>query len=153
MMWKRSFEADGWKALDLGASSISLAPLSSGKAPATLLRAEAGGNMQVIIGVFISFAAALLFFLVEPMLLGLSETWRTIAAVIVFVVVIGITFYLHWRTSGSSKEPRSIAMRNKSKKDLDIEMKNVKAKDGSGNIASENESGGNTKIKISDSDL
>lgn len=105
--------------------------------------------MQIIIGLFISFAAALLFVLVEPMLLGLSETWRAIAA----VIVIGITFFLHWRFSGTANEPRSIAMRNKSKKDLDIEMENVKAKDGSGNIASDNESGGNIKIKISDSDL
>ena len=109
--------------------------------------------MQIIIGVFASFAAGLLFFLVEPMLLGLSEAWRMVAAAIVFVVVIVITFYLHWRSSGSLNELRSIAMRNKSKRDLDVEMKNVKAKEGTGNIASDNESGGSAKIKISDSDL
>lgn len=109
--------------------------------------------MQIIIGVFISFAAALLFFLFEPMLLGLSEAWRMVTAAIVFVVVISIVFFLHRRSSGSSNEPRSIAMRNKSKKDLDIEMKNVKAKIGSGNVASDNESGGSTKIKIFNSDI
>jgi uncharacterized membrane protein len=109
--------------------------------------------MQVIIGVLISFAAALLFFLVAPMLLGLSETWRTIATVIVFVITIGISFFLHRRSARSSNELRSIAMRNKSKRDLDIEIRGVEAKKGSGNIASDNESGGNMKVKISNSDL
>jgi hypothetical protein len=109
--------------------------------------------MQVIIGLFISLAASLLFFTGEPMLLGLSETWRTVAAVMVFAVIIGVTFFLHWRSAGASNKPRSIAMRNKSNQGLYIEIKNVKAKNGSGNIASDNESGGNTKIKISDSDL
>lgn len=109
--------------------------------------------MQVIIGVLISFAAAVVFFVVEPMLLGLDETWRTIAAALVFVIIIGITFILNRFRSDSPRDPRSIGVGNKSKKDLDIEIDKVKAKGGSGNIASQNESGGNTKIRISDSDL
>ena len=109
--------------------------------------------MQVIVGVCISFAAALLFFLFEPMLLGLDENLRIVAAVVVFIAVIGITFYYHWRSSGVSKEQRSIATGNKSKKDIDIEMKKVTVKDGCTKIASHNKSAGNTKIKISDSDL
>ncbi|MEF2549332.1 hypothetical protein VQ045_19500, partial [Aurantimonas sp. E1-2-R+4] len=112
-----------------------------------------GVEMQVVIGVLISFAAALVFFVVEPMLLGIDEAWRITATALVFVIVICITFVLNWLQSDSPKKPRSIGVGNKSKKDLYIEIDKLKAKGGSGNIASQNESGGNTKIKISDSDL
>jgi hypothetical protein len=109
--------------------------------------------MQVILGVLISFAAALVFFVVEPMLLGLDGSWRIIVTALVFALVICMTFALHRYQSESQKETRSIGVGNKSKKDLEIEIEKVKAKGGSGNIASQNESGGNTKIKISDSDI
>ena len=109
--------------------------------------------MQVVIGVLISFAAALGFFVVEPMLLGLDESWRLIAAAIFFVTLIGITHFLKRAQTRSPKEPQSIGAGNTAKQDLDIELKNVKAKHGSGNIASDNKSGGNMNIKISDSEV
>lgn len=109
--------------------------------------------MQILIGVLISFAASLAFFSVEPMFLGLDETWRKIASALVFVIVIGIIFCLRSFQYDSPKAPLSIGVGNKSKKDLDIEIDKVKSTGGAGNIASQNESGGNTKIKISDSDL
>lgn len=109
--------------------------------------------MQVIIGVLVSLAAALLFFVVEPMLLELDEVLRTSTSVLVFIVVIIISFVLSRFQSVFSKEGGSIGVGNMSKKDLDIEIDNVKTHGGSGNIASRNVSGGNTKIKISGSDI
>ena len=109
--------------------------------------------MQVVIGVLISFAAALGFFVVEPMLLGLDESWRLIAAAIFFVTLIGITHFLIRAQSRSPKEPQSIGAGNTAKKDLDIEFNNLKVEGRSGNIASDNKSGGNMNIKISDSEV
>ena len=109
--------------------------------------------MKVVIGVLASFLAALAFFVVEPMLLGLEGIWKFIAVVLVFVIVIGIVFFLARSQSSASKEPRAIGVKNKAMKDLSIEMKDVKVRDGSGDIASGNESLGNTKIKISDSEI
>lgn len=109
--------------------------------------------MQIIIGVLISLAAALVFFVIEPFLLGLDETWRRVGAGAVFLVVVGIVAVLQKFKSDPSKDPRSFAERNEAGKDLSIELDKVRAKDGSGNIASDNKSGGKTTIKISDSDL
>lgn len=109
--------------------------------------------MQIVIGVLISLAAAMLFFLIEPFLLGLDETQRLVWSGVVFLLVVGIIVVLTKLKSNPSKDPRSIAERNEAGKDLSIELDKVRAKDGSGNIASDNKSGGKTTIKISDSDL
>lgn len=109
--------------------------------------------MRVIIEVLIGFAAAVAFFIVEPMLLGLGETWRMVAAALVFAIVISLTLVLSKFYLDKPSEFRSIGVGNKSKKGLDIEIGNVKTKGGSGNIASQNVSGGNTTIKISDSEI
>ena len=109
--------------------------------------------MKVVIGVLVSFLAALLFFVVEPMLLDLEGILKPIAVVLVFVIVIFIMFFLTRFQSSTSKEPRAIGVKNKAMKDLNIEMKGVKVREGSGDIASGNESLGNTKIKISDSEI
>jgi hypothetical protein len=109
--------------------------------------------MHVVITVLVGLLPAVAFYIFEPKLTAIGEPNRTIIAAAIFIGLFFLALLFRRFLSGTQGEGRSIAMRNKSKKDLDIEMKNVKAKGGSGNIASENESGGNTKIKISNSDL
>lgn len=109
--------------------------------------------MQIVIGVLISLVAAVIFFLIEPLLLGLDETPRLVWSGVVFLLVVGIIVVLTKLKSVASKEPRAIAQRNDAGKDLSIELDKVRTKDGSGNVASDNKSGGKTTIKISDSDL
>ncbi len=109
--------------------------------------------MKVVISLLVGLLPAVGFFVFEPKLTALGEPHRTLAAAAIFLGLFILAFIFRRFLPGEQAKRRSIGVGNKAEKDLGIEMKNVKAKGGSGNIASDNESGGNTKIKISDSDL
>ena len=109
--------------------------------------------MHVVITVLVGLLPAVAFYIFEPKLTAIGEPNRTIIAVAIFIGLFVLALLFRRFLPGKQDVRRSIGVGNEANKDLGIKLKNVKAKDGTANVASGNKSGGSTKIDISDSEL
>lgn len=109
--------------------------------------------MHIVITVLVGLLPAVAFYIFEPKLTAAGEPNRTIIAAAIFAGLFVLALLFRRVLPGAQGDGRSIGVGNKAEKDLGIKLKNVKAKDGTANVASGNKSGGSTKIDISDSDI
>ena len=109
--------------------------------------------MHLAIAFLVGLLPTVAFYIFEPKLTAMGEPNRTIIAVVIFIVSGALIWRFGRFLPGTQGERRSIGVGNEANKDLDIKLKNVKAKDGTANVASGNKSGGSTKIDISDSEM
>lgn len=107
--------------------------------------------MSVIGDLFIGLAAALLFFLLEPYLLGLEQPWTSVSAAAVLIGAGAIAHLIRRSRPHSAERGRKILTGNKAGKGLKITAKDVDTTGGQGDVLSENKAKGDVKINISNS--
>lgn len=106
--------------------------------------------MTVVANVLVSVAAAVLFLLVEPYLLGLDQPWKSIAALIVVIVACSVA---HMLGRAKKAEKLRVLTENEAGKDLRVKADGIEVTSKEGDILSGNKAKGTVVIDVSDSKL
>ena len=109
--------------------------------------------MKVLLEILCGFATAAAFFLFEPFLLGLDQTWRFAGAGATFFAVVGLAMYVNKKITHTPQRARRVLTGNDARKDLSVDIDGLDATRAEGKVISDNKSGGKTTITVKNSKL
>ncbi len=110
--------------------------------------------MGIWVGIFISVAAAALFFFVEPYLLRLDTLWRLVGTAGVFLVSTALAVYLSRKDSASAVGSGSVLSGNEIRRGLKARIEGTELSESpTGRILSGNKIGGDADVDIKNSKL